>query len=177
MLTAANWSSAYNSKSNLMAIPYTYKFNIMKKIIGLVMCVGLLSACNQSSNKAESGEHVSHDQDQTPALSLNNGAKWQADSVTTNNVAYLKNITANFRTKQHHSLNDYQTLSTDLNNALNKMIQQCKMTGPDHEALHHWLEPILKETNELKNITDTAIAGSAFKSIDTRLDVYNNYFE
>ena len=137
----------------------------------------LLSACNQSSNKAEPGEHVSHDQDQATALSLNNGAKWQADSVTNNNVAYLKKIADNFRTKPHHSVNDYQTLSTDLNNELNKMIQQCKMTGPDHEALHHWLGPILKETTELKNITDTAMAGSTFKSIDTRLDVFNNYFE
>jgi len=139
--------------------------------------VALLSACNQSSNKAESNEHVSHDQDQTTELSLNNGAKWQADSVTTNNVAYLKKIADNFRTKPHHLVNDYKALSTDLNNALNKMIQQCKMTGPDHEALHHWLEPILEETNELKNITDTTIAGSIFKSIDTRLDIYNNYFE
>ncbi len=137
----------------------------------------LLSACNQSSDKAEPGEHAGHNQDQAAALSLNNGAKWQADSVTTNNVAYLKNIANNFKTKPHHLVNDYQALSTDLNNALNKMIQQCKMTGPDHEALHHWLEPILKETNELKNITDTTIAGSTFKAIDMRLDVYNNYFE
>lgn len=177
MLTAANWSSAYNSKSNIIAIPYTYKFNIMKKIIGLVMCVGLLSACYQNSNKAESGEHVSHDQDQTPTLSLNNGAKWKADSVTTNNVAYLKKIAGNFRTKPRHLVSDYKALSTDLDNALNKMIQQCKMTGPDHEALHHWLGPILKETNELKNITDTTVASSTFKSIDMRLDIYNNYFE
>jgi hypothetical protein len=139
--------------------------------------VTFLSACNQSSNKAEPGEHVSTDQNQTPALSLNNGTKWQADSVTTSNVAYLKKIAGNFRTKPHHLLSDYKALSTDLNNALNKMIQQCKMTGPDHEALHHWLEPILKENNQLINITDTAIAASAFKSIDTRLDVYNNYFE
>lgn len=146
----------------------------MKKLIGLIICVTLMSACNQSSNKAE---HVSHGQDQTTALSLNNGAKWQADSITNNNVSYLKNIADKFKIKPSHSVNDYQTLSTDLNNALNKMIQQCKMTRPDHEALHHWLEPILKETNDLKNITDTTISASTFKSIDSRLDVYNNYFE
>jgi len=139
--------------------------------------VTLLYACNQSSNKAEPGEHVSQVQDETTALSLNNGTKWKADSITNNNVSDLRGIVDNFRKKPSHSANDYQTLSTDLNNALNKMIQQCKMTGPDHEALHHWLGPILKGTNELKNITDTTIAASTFKSIDTRLDVYNNYFE
>ena len=137
----------------------------------------LLSACNQSSNKAEPGERVSQDQDQTTALSLNNGAKWKADSITNRNVSDLKRIVDNFKKKPSHSANDYQIVSTDLSNALNKMIRQCKMTGPDHEALHHWLGPILKETNELKNITDTTIAASTFKSIDTRLDVYNNYFE
>ena len=88
-----------------------------------------------------------------------------------------KYIVDNFRIKPLPSANDYKTLSIDLNNGLNKMIQQCKMTGPDHEALHHWLEPILKETNDLKNITDTTISASTFKFIDTRLDIYNNYFE
>ena len=177
MQTAANWWSDYNSNSNIMAIPYTYKFKTMKKIIGLVMCMGLPSACNQSSNNAEPGDHVSTDQNQTPTLSLNNGAKWQADSVTTNNVAYLKKITGNFRTKPRHSVSDYKALSTDLNNALNKMIQQCKMTGPDHEALHHWLEPVLQETNELKSINDSVSARTTFNSIDKRLDDFYNYFE
>jgi uncharacterized lipoprotein YajG len=41
-----------------MAIADIYKFNIMKKIIGLIMCVALLSACNQSSNKIEPKENA-----------------------------------------------------------------------------------------------------------------------
>ena len=136
----------------------------------------LLSACNQSSNKTDPGEHVSHDQDETAALSLNNGAKWKADSITNNNISDLRGILYNFKKRSQHSANDYQTLRSHLNDAPDKMIQQCKMTGPEHEELHRWLEPILKETNELKNITDTTVASSTFKSIDTHLDVYNNYF-
>ena len=149
----------------------------MKRLLYLFLSSAVFLACNQSSNKAESKEHASHDQDQTTELSLNNGAKWQADSVTTNNVAYLKKIADNFRTKPHHLVNDYKALSTDLNNALNKMIQQCKMTGPDHEALHHWLEPVLEEANELKSITDTVSARTTFYSIDKRIDDYHDYFE
>ena len=51
------------------------------------------------------------------------------------------------------------------------------MSGPDHDALHQWLEPVLSETNQLKNVTDTAVAAKTFKSIDTRIDDYHNYFE
>ena len=149
----------------------------MKKSTLLFIYATLLFACNQSSNKAESNEHDSADQAQTTELSLNNGAKWKADSITNNNVLNLRTIADNFRIKSSPLASDYQILSSDLNNALNKMIQECKMTGPDHEALHHWLGPILKETNELKNITDTTVARTTFKSIDKRLDVYHNYFE
>ncbi|MDQ6901510.1 MAG: hypothetical protein M3139_00695 [Bacteroidota bacterium] len=148
----------------------------MKKLIILIICVALLSACNQSSNKTDPVEHVSHDQDETAALSLNSGAKWKADSITNNNVSDLKGILYNFKKRSQRSANDYRTLGSHLNDALNKMIQECKMTGPEHEEIHHWLEPILKETNELKNITDTTVASSTFKSIDMHLNVYNNYF-
>jgi hypothetical protein len=51
------------------------------------------------------------------------------------------------------------------------------MTGPDHEALHHWLEPILEKNKELKNISDTTNASKIFVSIDQRIDDYPNYFE
>ena len=50
------------------------------------------------------------------------------------------------------------------------------MSGPDHEALHHWLEPVLKETNQLKSVTDTT-ARTTFDSIDKQLDIYHNYFK
>jgi len=149
----------------------------MKKSIILFIYITLLFACNQSSDKVEADEQHSHDQVQATELSLNNGAKWKADSITNNNVLNLHTVADNFRIKSSPSASDYQILSNDLNNALNKMIKECKMTGPDHQALHHWLAPILKETNELKNITDTAIAGMTFKSIDKRLDAYHNYFE
>jgi hypothetical protein len=51
------------------------------------------------------------------------------------------------------------------------------MTGPDHEALHHWLEPILNDTKELKNVKDTAAGRSIFRSLDKKIDSYKTYFE
>jgi hypothetical protein len=149
----------------------------MKRIILGLLFSSFLFACNQNSEEAD--HHANEDTAgvQQTQLALNNGTKWKADSITNQNVVILKTIADNFKIKPFPSSNDYQVLSGDLSNALSQMIQQCKMTGPDHEALHHWLEPILQKNKELKNISDTANARRIFVSIDQRIDDYPNYFE
>jgi len=149
----------------------------MKRIIFGLLFSCFLFACNQNSEEADHHAHEDTAGVQQTQLTLNNGAKWKADSITNQNVVILKTIADNFKIKPFPSSNDYQILSGDLGNALNQMIQQCKMTGPDHEALHHWLEPILEKNKELKNISDTANASKIFVSIDQRIDDYPNYFE
>ncbi|MGZ3952200.1 MAG: hypothetical protein ACXVBZ_12445, partial [Flavisolibacter sp.] len=42
------------------------------------------------------------------------------------------------------------SLSARLQTRLDTLVQQCKMTGPAHEALHSWLKPVLHDTKELK---------------------------
>lgn len=149
----------------------------MKKSLFLLLCTSLLFACNELPDKSKDDKKVIHESNQTTELALNNGTKWKADSVTNHNVANLRSIADNFKLKSTPSPSNYQKLSADLNTGLNKMIKECKMTGADHDALHMWLQPILEEKAELKNNTDTEIAGTIFKSIDKRLDNYNNYFE
>ena len=149
----------------------------MKKILFALFCSAFLFACNQNSHQKESHTHEANENVQTTALALNNGAKWKADSITNHNVANLKTIADNFRIKPFPTVGEYQLLSVDLSNGLNTMIQQCKMTGPDHEALHHWLEPILNDTKELKNVKDTAAGRSIFRSLDKKIDSYKTYFE
>jgi hypothetical protein len=149
----------------------------MKRIIFGLLFSSFLFGCNQNSEEADHHAHEDTSGVQQTQLTLNNGAKWKADSITNQNVVILKTIADNFKIKPFPSSNDYQTLSGDLSNALNQMIQQCKMTGPDHEALHHWLEPVLEKNKELKNTSDTANAKRIFVSIDQRIDDYPNYFE
>ena len=149
----------------------------MKKSLFLLLCTSLLFACNELSDKSKDDKQVIQDIKQTNELTLNNGTKWKADSVTNHNVSNLRSIADNFKLKSTPSVSNYQKFSAHLNTELIKMIKECKMTGPDHDALHIWLQPILEENAELKNNTDTKIAGTIFKSIDKRLDNYNNYFE
>jgi hypothetical protein len=149
----------------------------MKKLFILLFGAATLFACNSNSADNKTDEHAKHDNVQPTELTLNNGAKWKADSITNHNVVALKTMADNFRIKPFPSLSAYQILGNDLNTSLNTMIQQCKMTGPDHDMLHQWLEPVLKESNQLKTVTDTAVGRTTFKSIDSRIDAYHNYFE
>lgn len=149
----------------------------MKKPLFLLLCTTLLFACNQSPEKSKTETHTGHSIEPSSELSLDNGSKWKADSVTNYNVTNLRSIADDFKLRSGTSVSDYQKLSTDLNTGLNKMIKECKMTGSDHDALHIWLEPVLKENAELKNSTDTEIAGATFKSIAKGLDNYTNFFE
>ena len=123
----------------------------LKKSIAVILCLSLLWACKQTSKPAPAEESAGvHEQTETE-LTLNNGAKWTADSSTTHHVADLRTIANMFKVQPNPSLKEYHILGNDVGNSVNKMIQDCKMTGPAHEALHKWLHPILNETNQLKD--------------------------
>lgn len=148
----------------------------MKQIRLLLVCAcAAFFACNQGADKT--GDRIQTEQNPDTVLSLNNGAKWRADSITNHNVIRLKTTADMFNVDPFPSINNYQLVGNDLSNDIDTLLQQCKMKGDDHEALHKWLEPILGLSNQLKNATDTAAARQAFKSIDARIDAYPNYFE
>ena len=149
----------------------------MKQIKFLLVCASLLFACNQSADKTADNGQTGHEQHQDTVLSLNNGAKWKADSVTNHNVVRLKSTADMFRVAPFPSINNYRVLGNDLSNDVDTLIQQCKMKGDEHEALHKWLEPILNLSGQLKNTTDTSEARQIFKSVDTHIDAYRNFFE
>lgn len=149
----------------------------MKRLFYLVISLNLLIACNQNQDQAVNNDTTNPEEVHTTELSLNNGAKWKADTTTNQHVTDLRTIADNFKILPFPALGEYISLGNDLNNSLQKMIQECKMTGADHEALHHWLEPVLKETNELKNTKDTASARKNFDHIDAQIDAYHTYFE
>ena len=148
------------------------------KTILLLLCTAIFIGCNSGKNKSVSENHEEHIHTKAgPALALNNGEKWSADSATNKNVTDLQIITDNFKSTGSPSIDDYKTVGNDLHNGIQKMITDCKMTGPDHEALHHWLEPVLNETTQLQNAADTFEAGRLFDSLKNHISSYYNFFE
>lgn len=147
----------------------------MKKVL-LILTVFVSGfagvSCNQNHEHEDSSSALSD-----TTLSLNNGSKWIADSITSSNYIDLRTITNMFAVAPNPSLNNYQILGSDLGKGLNKMISECKMKGADHDMLHRWLEPILSQTGDLKNVTDTIEGRKLFHSLHQRIDAFYTYFK
>lgn len=127
----------------------------MRKILTVLLLAGIIWPCNNH----KSGEHKNFNKPMEvderltatdEKLELNNGAKWKADSTTNNNVNNLKLILKKFDKASDKSLSAYKMAQRDLQEGIDKMIAECKMEGPNHLALHKWLEPLMGQVTELK---------------------------
>ena len=154
----------------------------MKKLLILLLLTGTL-ACN-NHNPSENKETINtseadhHEQAvNTGDLLLNNGAKWKADSTTNNNVKNLLVIIEAFNSGADKSLATYKKTADDLQQGLDKMIRECKMQGPDHDALHKWLEPLIEQVAKLKQASTEAGAAKLFEAIHAQVKLYLQYFE
>ena len=151
----------------------------MKRSAIFLLAAVVLWSCNTAPSPAnETAVHSdAHEHAHAAVLTLNNGQKWKADAPTNENVVDMRTIAQNFSVEPHTSLDDYGILAGNLQKGLDKMIQECKMQGPDHDALHLWLEPLLKDVNELKKADDTTSAEKVFHAINEKLVLYTQYFE
>ncbi|MEO8949136.1 MAG: hypothetical protein ABI308_12055 [Mucilaginibacter sp.] len=110
-------------------------------------------------------------------LVLNNGAKWKVDPITNNNVDNLKQILKGFDNGTNRSLKAYKKAGDDLQKGLVKMIDECRMEGPNHVALHKWLEPLMARVATLKQASTNTTAAKSIKSIRVELNRFNQFFE
>jgi hypothetical protein len=62
----------------------------------------------------------------------------------------------------------------ELQKHADKLIKECRMTGPDHDALHAWLGPFLQHVQALKTNRDTE---SASHALNEDMKVFDTYFE
>ncbi len=151
----------------------------MKKIFAVVVLSFILWGCSNqghSENKGADTAAESGHQHETNMGNpgLNNGAKWKADTATLSNVALLKTIVS---TSKNDSPENYILTAAEFQDGLNKMIQDCNMKGPGHDALHRWLEPLLEETNVLKSATKVENARETLHKIEEQLNLFTQYFE
>lgn len=107
------------------------------------------------------------------ALTLNNGQKWRIDEPTRRNIKGLQSTVAEAASQ---SPVNYHDLAASLQAGTDKLVQECKMTGPDHDALHVWLQGYLPALKGLHS-TDKAGQQAAFTTLRHELDRFNEYFE
>ena len=109
-------------------------------------------------------------------LALNNGSKWKIDEPTRNNVINLQQIVKAANGQTHRSLKDYHNTGFILQTVITKMIKECRMKGPDHLALHKWLEPLMEQVIQINRATNVASAKKCFDEIKNRLTIFDQYF-
>ena len=148
----------------------------MKQVMAILLATSLLLACNAGNDneKTSATESSTENHADHLGLVLNNGVKWKADSNTLLNVALLQNIISNAKKE---SLENYLQTAAALQDGLNKMVSECKMKGADHEALHHWLEPLMQRTKELTKANSIENAATISGEIERQINLFPQYFE
>ena len=140
----------------------------------------LIAACNDQQSAPAADEHKAADQHEhnlpAESLRLNNGVKWKADSSTNNNVKALQVIVEQF-TSTEKTPGTYKQLGTTLQSGLDKMISECRMKGPDHDALHKWLEPLIGQVKKLNETEKPEESAQQFSAITQQIQLYFQFFE
>jgi len=65
-------------------------------------------------------------------------------------------------------------LSVSIQNKIDTLVKQCTMKGAEHDALHAWLEQLLKDVKELKEERDEYIENYAAvkKDVESFYDIF-----
>lgn len=165
---------------------------IQIKNILLLLATTLMVACgNQSSQEqniaathehSHDAEHATHNHDHNAAptnetsLALNNGAKWQADESTRKHTSALIKATEAFEQLAKKDLVAYHAYADEAQGILQELINGCTMEGPNHDALHLWLEPVLNDVKSLKDCKDEATALEKASILTTDIKKYPQFF-
>lgn len=154
----------------------------MKNILIASMLGFLFIACKTKQTAESSPEQPAMENQQAHDhpehnLSLNQGAKWKSDLATLENVKNLQSIVEQAVKTPGPTLETYQKAADGLQAGLDKMIRECRMKGPDHDALHLWLEPLLKQVSGLKQSATLTDAKQSFEAIQVQVSLFPQYFE
>lgn len=153
----------------------------MNKLI-LTFAVGslLLYSCGNSSNEklnnqtevAQHNDH--HHDDESEAIELNNGEKWQ---VNANMITHIRNMENDVISFAKVEQKDYKVLSEKLQASIDLLTSNCTMTGQAHDELHKWLLPYMDLVEELSEAEDKIEAEKQFQEIQTSITTFNHYFQ
>lgn len=108
------------------------------RIFYFVLALLIFTGCGEAGQKqepdtTETKDHAVHEKE---TVNLEQGAKWKIDAATKTNFESIKALLSVEKPANNEG---YQQLSSNLKTQTDKMIKECRMEGPDHDALHVWL--------------------------------------
>lgn len=155
----------------------------MKRSLAILAFTVLLTTwgCNdhdhtKTENSGEHDEMTHQEADHSKELTLNNGSKWVSDSSTNYHASQLNRITEEHQEISSPTLEDHKATAKKLEAEIGQLVSSCTMKGPDHDALHLWLEPLLEKVKSYNAVQDLQLANQQFADIDKQIAAYNTYF-
>lgn len=144
----------------------------MKQLL-VVMLVALVSCTSKQAAEQEKSKTV-NDKHTVTTVPLNNGAKWQADEATRKSVSAMMQIVTD---TTYADAAKRQQLYTNLQAKIDKLVQECRMKGAEHDALHVWLEKVMKDLKELKEEEGDDEYRAAYAAVKTDVASFYQAFE
>lgn len=151
----------------------------MKKIWIPLLCLGLLTGCEQNTTQEETIkkdqtaiENVEAETHQ--ALQLSENGRWQVNEEMIPFIAEGEKLIQDFVEQQN---SDFEQLAQQLEDINNKLITSCTMTGESHDQLHNWLHPHLKLVADLKINPTKETAQRVMEQLNLSYEEYHKFFE
>ncbi|NTS39820.1 hypothetical protein HRG84_02795 [Flavisolibacter sp. BT320] len=141
---------------------------MLKTILPLLVL--LLAGCanDPATSEHSTAGHPATVSAQPATLQLNNGQKWKLDAATRQHMSEIK---AHITQASHAG----GVLSgKELQKHADNLIKDCRMKGPDHDALHRWLAPFLEHVQALRENRDAEAASHA---LNDDVKTFDTYFE
>lgn len=121
--------------------------------------------------------HSTNDETHAGGLSLNKGSKWETDESTRLHATNLNALVDAFDKKENADIEAHHVFAATMQQELGGLVKDCKMKGADHDALHLWLEPVMKGVNDLKAATTAGEAKRIAETLTADVQKFNQYFE
>jgi hypothetical protein len=141
----------------------------MKKL--LIYLTVLITACSNQKSTGEQGTQPISEQ-AAPATEATLNAKWKADDATKKNVEAMIQLVND---SSYASPSQSEKLYSGLQVSIDKLVRECTMQGPAHEALHAWLEKVLKDMKELKEGDDEY--SETYSDLKRDIELFQELFE
>jgi len=138
----------------------------MKQLL-LILMVAFVSCTSRQGAEQQENKPENKDENTVVTVPLNSGAKWKADEATKKNVEAMVQIISD---SAYGDAAKRKELYTNLRAKIDTLVKECSMKGAGHDALHVWLEKVLKDLKELKDDDEYSEVFTALKK-----DVENFY--
>lgn len=118
----------------------------MKKLM-IILSVAVAACTGEVKTDKHGNETAKELQKTETILQLNDGRKWKADEATRRNVAAMVNVVND---RSYTIAANRGALVSNMQSNIDTLVKECRMKGPEHDALHVWLEEVLKDMKALK---------------------------